>query len=380
MAAGLILAGQAIEISAAWGTFDTSFGSAGTFSDTGTNSYPNSVIVQPDGKILVTGYSLASNGKKRFMLRRWTANGAIDTTFGNNGAAVISAFINTNYDYAGWRMAMLTNGKIAVIGQANDKVGVWVVNSNGYGDTNFANNGQKFLTDYHYANGRIAAFGSKIILGVFSDDLNRVVIHRLNADGTDDTTFGSNGISLTTIIHAPSFSPTFEMIAETDTKKITIGGISSPSGGSQLKRFERLTPNGSTDLTFIPAQTTIPTAASFNGFARTSDGEYIYTDMQSVGVGFNARLYKLNANGTANINQPIGAANHLIGIQSNGRSIVGNGFTDNLDRHDTAFNFLDTAAVGYNADYYMGAVQPDDKLVVTARVNNRLTLFRWLAN
>lgn len=124
LVAGLIFGLQTSEVKAAWGAFDSSFGNAGTFSDIGTNSYPNSVIVQPDGKILVTGYSLASNGKMRFMLRRFTANGAIDTTFGNNGNAVINAFIFVNNDYAGWRMTMLTGGKIAVVGQAGDGVGV----------------------------------------------------------------------------------------------------------------------------------------------------------------------------------------------------------------------------------------------------------------
>lgn len=368
------------EIKAVWGTLDASFGSAGTFSDSGTNSYPNSVLVQPDGKILVTGYSVASNGTRRFMLRRWTASGAIDTTFGNNGAAVINVLVNANSDYGGGRITMLSGGKIAVVGQAGTSLGIWVVNSNGYGDTNFGYNGYKVMTDYHYAHGRVGARGAKILLGVFHKNYRRVIIHQLNADGSDDTSFGSEGRSYTGIFHDSGASPAYEMITAQPQNKITIGSISIHPQYGYTKRIERVNQDGSIDFTFTPTQTAVPVGGSFNGFARLSSGEYVYTDMQSIGVDFHARLYKLNANGTANIDQPIADANSLIGIQSNGRAIVGNGFTENLDRHDAAFNFLDTAATGYNSGYYLGAVQTDDKLVIATRANNKLTLFRWLAN
>lgn len=226
---------------------------------------------------------------------------------------------------------------------------------------------------------RIQALGSKIILGAFNDDLNRVVIHQLNADGSNDTTFGFDGKVYTGLLHTQSFSPSFEIIAEKDTKKITIGGISFHSSSSQKRRFERFKSDGSIDFNFVPAETAIPTAAGFSGFARTSGGEYVFTDMQSIGVDFTTRIYKLNPNGTANIEQFITGGANLIGIQSSGNSIVGNGFGQNISKYDTAFNFLDEANPNYNT-YYMGAVQTDNKLVITARANNRLILFRWLAN
>lgn len=370
------------EIKAAWGAFDTNFGNAGTFQDIKPNWYPNSVLVQPDGKILVTGYVyLPSSGVRRFMLRRWTASGAIDTTFGNNGNAVIDTFVNVDSDYGGGRMALLSDGKIVVVGQAGSDLGIWVVNPNGYADTNFGSNGLKIMPEYHYAHGRVGVRGTKIILGVYHKNYKRVIIHQLNADGSNDTSFGSEGRSYTGIFHSYNSSPSYEMVTGQSQNKITIVGISVHPQYGCIKRIERINQDGSIDFTFTPTQTAIPVGGSITGIARLSSGDFVYTDMQSISVDFIAKLYKVDWNGTTVLTGQIDDGDNLIASQRNAKTVVGNGFNDNLSRYDNLFNFLDTATPNFNTDYYyVGTAQTDDKVIFATNVDKKLTLFRWLAN
>ena len=379
---GLFLISGTSEIEAAWGTFDTGFGNAGTFQDIKPNTYPNSMLIQPDGKILVTGYVfLPSSGVRHLMLRRFTANGAIDTTFGNSGNAVIDTFVNVNSDYGGGRMALLSDGRIVVVGQAGSSLGIWVVNPNGYADTNFGDNGLKIMPEYHYAHGRIGTRGTKIILGVYHKNYRRVIIHQLNADGSNDTSFGSEGRSYTGIFHSFNSSPSYEMITGQSQNKITIVGISVHPQYGCIKRIERINQDGSIDFTFTPTQTAIPVGGSITGIAKLSNGDFIYSDLQSISVDFHSRLYKVDRNGTTVLTGQIDDADNLIASQRNGKAVVGNGFNDNLSRYDNLFNFLDTASPNFNIDYYYtGAAQTDDKVVFATNVDNKLTLFRWLAN
>src|SRR5262245_62107600 len=102
-----------------WGDFDTTFGFLGATMDSSvTSHYPNGVALQPDGKILVTGYRLVS-GKKRFFLRRYLSNGQVDTSFGNNGSAISNALIVIDADYYGQKIVVQDNGRIAVVGMGN---------------------------------------------------------------------------------------------------------------------------------------------------------------------------------------------------------------------------------------------------------------------
>lgn len=57
---------QTLEIKAAWGDFDTSFGFQGVTFETITGYHPRSVAIQTDGKILVTGYRITPFGGKGF--------------------------------------------------------------------------------------------------------------------------------------------------------------------------------------------------------------------------------------------------------------------------------------------------------------------------
>ncbi|MDQ3063377.1 MAG: hypothetical protein M3R14_11050, partial [Acidobacteriota bacterium] len=55
------------------------------------DSFANSIIAQPDWKILVVGRSRSFNGQDRIFLVRYNANGSLDSSFGVGGKALLPA-------------------------------------------------------------------------------------------------------------------------------------------------------------------------------------------------------------------------------------------------------------------------------------------------
>src|SRR5713226_7566958 len=68
------------------GSLDTSFGTAGQVTTDlgGVNQSANSLVIQPDGKLVVAGV-YAPNGPSDFFLARYLSSGSLDATFGING-------------------------------------------------------------------------------------------------------------------------------------------------------------------------------------------------------------------------------------------------------------------------------------------------------
>jgi len=68
------------------GSLDTSFGTAGQVTTDlgGVNQSANSLVIQPDGKLVVAGV-YAPNGPSDFFLARYLSSGSLDATFGTNG-------------------------------------------------------------------------------------------------------------------------------------------------------------------------------------------------------------------------------------------------------------------------------------------------------
>ena len=63
---------------------DPSFGSAGTTTvNAGRNFRPGAPVLQPDGRILLGGSSVAADGQRRFTIARCNPDGSLDSTFGD---------------------------------------------------------------------------------------------------------------------------------------------------------------------------------------------------------------------------------------------------------------------------------------------------------
>ena len=380
--ASMILGGAAMKASGAWGDLDTSFVSGGTYQETATGYQIGDVVMQPDGKILVTGSKLNSNGKKRFFLRRSLSNGTPDASFGSNGSAVINVLLNSNYDYGGIEVRMLTASKIIVLGHSNNNIAVWMVNGDGYGNANFGTNGMKVLSNYTSVRTHLGSISSRPVIGLYDETSQRVIIIKLNVDGTPDTTFGTFGKVNTNIYGTPTQTPSFEMITEADTTKITVGGMSLDSNPAIIK-LERRFGDGTIDKIFFPlsnGSVEYPITI-FNGFYKLNSSKYVYSHFNADGVNFTGFLSRTSSLGVLEERIIGGPANMIVGIQPDGKIVVEGAY--GVGRYDEDINAQGSFSLYPNIEQLYArryTFQADNKMIVVGTENDKLTLVRLLAN
>jgi uncharacterized delta-60 repeat protein len=124
------------------------------------------VLVQPNGRIVVAGGGAAASS---FCVARLRINGALDTTFGSGGKRVIDF---GGADESAYGAALQPDGKIVVAGytQADEDVAVARINANGSLDAAFGAAG-KATVDFGAAtfgnavalqpNGRVVVAGQR---------------------------------------------------------------------------------------------------------------------------------------------------------------------------------------------------------------------------
>lgn len=188
---------------------DSTFGNGGKvfihFGDVGQADFANAIVIQPDGKIVAVGRTYQSSqgtNTSNFVIVRLETNGNADFSFGFFGTR--------NTDFDGNRdeanaVALQPDGKIVVGGFRDTNISTRFsfalarYTSNGNLDTTFGTNG-KVVTDFAergakvskiliLPNGKIVAVGTN----QGNDLINRVVMAVYNANGTLDSSFGTNG-------------------------------------------------------------------------------------------------------------------------------------------------------------------------------------------
>ena len=237
------------------GSLDTSFDTDGIVTtDISTDDDGRSVAVQPDGKILVAGYSNASSNFD-FVLLRYNANGSLDTSFDTDGIATT----NIGAGDFGYSLVVLPDGKILVAGYSNAggtyDFALLRYNANGSLDTSFDTDGIVTTNVSDYDDGRSVAIqpDGKILVAGYS---NAGVIYdfallRYNANGSLDTSFDTDGIAITNV---SSDEGAYSLAVQPDGKILVAGNINS--GGDYDFSLIRY------DSTLLGATLTVSTATS----------------------------------------------------------------------------------------------------------------------
>lgn len=239
------------------GTLDTTFGTSGTTSTQIGSSFEGwrSVALQPDGKI-VTATACTSGSVKAFCLARFTAAGALDTTFGTSGKTVTTI---GSADATATGMAILSDGKIVLGGHCGASgSGVFCLaryTANGTLDPSFGASGIYVTPPVsgvsNVASIGLAAYGDGrlVIGGTCGTGNTRYCVGRYLAGGTLDTSFASVGIATTVLGTAAATAGA--IVLQPDGYPI-IGGSCSPAAysGSFAFCFVRYAPNGTTDSGF----------------------------------------------------------------------------------------------------------------------------------
>lgn len=132
------------------GSLDATFGNGGKITTSfGVDAFGSSVVLQPDGKIVLTGYFDAGRRNHDFALARYNKEGTLDATFGNSGKVVTDLF-GASDDIA-TALLLQSDGKLVAAGRTgqypNFKFGLARYNNDGSFDQEFGNAG-KMLTDF----------------------------------------------------------------------------------------------------------------------------------------------------------------------------------------------------------------------------------------
>jgi len=117
------------------GTLDSSFGQAGkVMTRVGLgDAYSFSIVIQSNGRIVLAGYSSTSLDHD-FSLVGYTANGTLDSTFGNGG--IVTTDFSDGTDDIAYAMTVQPDGKLVVAGRTGEYP------ENDFALARYRNNGQ----------------------------------------------------------------------------------------------------------------------------------------------------------------------------------------------------------------------------------------------
>ncbi len=235
------------------GFLDTSFGSAGKVvtEQLGSGGCIEDLALQPDGKIIAVG---ASSGQ--LAVARYLPNGALDPSFGNRGITTT----DLGGDDSGSAALLQPDGKILVAGYSNNDFALARYNSDGTLDGSFGQNGNgKVITDLGGADHALAAVfdsNQNIVLAGYSD--SNFAMARYRPDGQLDTTFGSGGTVITDLGGGESVT---SLAVQNDGKLVAVGSSYSTrydgSGRDDLVAV-RYNANGTLDTSFATGGKLLP--------------------------------------------------------------------------------------------------------------------------
>ena len=185
------------------GALDRSFGGDGivTTDLTAREDAATGVAIQPDGKIVVVGIATGARGRARFAVVRYERNGALDGTFGDDGAMTVRVAAGGNDDASD--VAIGPDGKIVVVGttSALREIAVARIDPTGGLDPTFDGDGK-----VTWAPGDGFAYGSAVALqpdgrivvagqSWTESAFDGIVVLRYEPEGTLDEAFGTDGVA-----------------------------------------------------------------------------------------------------------------------------------------------------------------------------------------
>ncbi|WP_181415511.1 cadherin domain-containing protein, partial [Nitrosomonas sp. Nm84] len=363
-----------------------------TTSLSGGDDVAYGVVVQPDGKILVSGSANSDT-----VLARYNADGTLDMSFGGGDGIVITT-LSTGCEGRG--VTLQSDGKILVTGFVGTSAHVVRYNADGTLDTSFGG-GDGVATFFIAGPGNNTGYAvtvqpdGRIIVGGSNDNgssSSNYMLTRLLSDGTPDPSFGTGGSLITALSVAPEDA--YAITLQPDGK-ILLTGRAYYTGDYTVVRYHS---DGSLDTSFGGGDGVASYLLNLGSAYAASvvlqpDGKIILA-----GAGSDIGLLRLHSDGSLDtsfgggdgiVTQSVSASGIDLGIallQSDGKIIVagsgGAGAANDVfaamrfnadGTLDTSFGTggLITTAVSADMEYARAAtLQADGKIVVVGTMYN----------
>jgi len=347
------------------GALDPTFGNGAGYVTTSTSASGNesqSVLIQPNGHIVASGYAkTSSTGPVDFAVVRYNPDGSLDTSFGSGGIALTSFGSGTaNGLYSALFPAGTANaGDIVQAGNyapnsITNYQALALYNSNGTLDTSFGTGGQ-MTTSFPGTGGSIgckgvAVTGTGQIVTLGSNGGDQFVLERYNANGSLDTTFGQGGYVITTV---PGGDAGAGSLLQQPNGDLIVQDAGGPNDSGSTWYLYRFTANGTLDTTFgnqgmvstaAPGGSTVSLApALYPDAATPNDGQIVLVEEAPSGA---LELARYTANGSLDSTFGTGGfvqtpVNDLLvngaTIDANGRIVV-TGYSSSSSTEVARFN------------------------------------------
>jgi uncharacterized delta-60 repeat protein len=288
------------------GSLDGTFGVAGVAKMLiGNRSEAHAVALGDDHRIVVAGFAV-EGGIERFAVVRLLPDGRPDPSFGSNPASpgIVTTTIGTR-DSRAEAVAVQPDGEIVVAGwtrgPANKDVAVVRYRSDGSLDTAFASQGKLALaigTNNEEARALALQPDGKLLIGgsTIEGTHEEMLVVRLMPGGALDTTFGATGSRR--IVFGVS-DQSAGALALLPNGKILAAGSAKVEGGVRFA-VARLDETGALDPTFgVDGRTTTPLGdtSEARGIAVHPRGRFALAGRARVGGRFDVAIVQYRANG-----------------------------------------------------------------------------------
>jgi uncharacterized delta-60 repeat protein len=251
----------ATSIAGTTGALDPTFGDNGR-ARTGLIFSPEDAIAQQSsGKLLIGGNAFKAS--RDMAIVRLEIDGSLDKSFGADGVATIDFF---GFDDRATSLIVQPDGKIVVAGSAgkNDNrttsFALARVDTNGALDPSFGDGGRVVLDlgeRWQEAAGVVSSsVGHIIIAGEASTNFDPedadVVFARFRANGTLDDTFGTGTVAGVSTVDSGMNDYTYALLGQPDGKYVACGARTTGYWGARQSDMQamRVNANGTVDLGF----------------------------------------------------------------------------------------------------------------------------------
>ena len=260
------------------------------------------IQAQSDGRLVMACLKVVAPGVTHGLIVRCNADGTRDTTFGPNGNGIIESAPGTNEAF--YSLVVQPDDKLVVSGRSGNDFVIARYNADGSPDTTFGTNGRT-LTNFGGTGGATAFAlalgpGGTLVLGGGAN--GAFAFARYTSNGALDPTFGTGG---TKTFDIGTTNDAIGALAVQSDGKIIVAGAGGTDGTQVL--VTRLNPDSSPDLLFggglvvlaipgLAARTDLGTIDATVGLAVQGDNKILVANRT---VDGNFGVVRLTADGVA---------------------------------------------------------------------------------